>query len=94
MEVQNPYVNIYLGLGLSVAEGISSKEAQLVATQAAMMHNALGYVIRDLVKVVAYKYSLEQESGMQAEVYEQTVRSEVEEGKQKISNHLRELIDS
>jgi len=55
MELHNPYLDLYNGYGLAVAEGVGSRVAQLVANHAALLHNALGYVIRDLVRVVSYK---------------------------------------
>ena len=58
--MDNPYLDLYNGYGFAIVEGMDSQTAQLVASHAALMHNALGYAIRDLVRVISFKYAGEQ----------------------------------
>jgi len=58
------------------------------------MHNALGYAIQDLLRVVSHRYSEEQTGHLSQTTFEEMVRKQVAEDNGRLSSRLNEVIDS
>lgn len=61
--MDNKYLAFYNSLNISIDDSISASDAELVAQNAALMHNALGFAIKDLIKIISLKYMSHEESG-------------------------------
>jgi hypothetical protein len=53
----NPYLNIYSQLSSQLTNGMVDRKCMFVAEQAARLHNTLGVVIGDLIKVLSTAYN-------------------------------------
>lgn len=61
--MDNPYINLYSRHGILVCDQLSNEEARQIASQAALIHQALGFVLKDLIRVVSFKYADDDDAG-------------------------------
>lgn len=54
--MDNKYLAVYNSLNIAIDASLTIEEAALVAQHVALIHNALGFAIRDLIKIVSFKY--------------------------------------
>ena len=60
----NPYHIIYCNLNLKITEDVTRETAENVVKQIGYLHNALGCVFKDLVKIVSFKFPQEGQERM------------------------------
>jgi hypothetical protein len=53
----NPYYLIYCNMNIKITEEISKEAAENVVRQIGYLHNAMGHVFKDLVKILSFKFS-------------------------------------
>ena len=59
----NKYQEIYSQRQVPISEITNQKEAEKIATQLGFMYNALGLIIKDIIKLLAIKYSNPEKEG-------------------------------
>lgn len=52
----NPYYLIYCNMNIKVHEEITKEAAENVVRQIGYLHNAMGFVFKDLIKILSYKF--------------------------------------
>lgn len=52
----NPYYLIYCNMNIKVHEDITKEAAENVVRQIGYLHNAMGFVFKDLIKILSYKF--------------------------------------
>jgi len=52
----NPYLMIYYNMNIKIHEDITKETATNVVKQIGYMHNAIGHVFKDLIKIISYKF--------------------------------------
>jgi hypothetical protein len=56
-QAKNPYLSLYTSSILKLVQSTGKEAAELISTQITLMHNALGYVINDLMRMLAQQFS-------------------------------------
>jgi hypothetical protein len=52
----NPYYLIYCNMNIRISEDVSKEAAENVVRQIGYLHNAMGCVFKDLIKILAFRF--------------------------------------
>lgn len=52
----NPYYLIYCNMNIRITEDVTREAAENVVRQIGYLHNAMGCVFKDLIKILAFRF--------------------------------------
>ena len=55
-DLVNPYEALYRNMNLDITEDINKETAEKVARQLGYIHNTFGVVVKDLIKILSFKF--------------------------------------